>query len=153
AQVFGNLLSNAAKYGQRGGKVRVEVAGDADRATVMVADDGLGIAPELLEQVFEPFAQVQETVHRAQGGLGIGLALVKGLVELHAGGVRDSREGPGKGPRFVVSLPVTHRVFEQLPRQVDARKPTGLTGVSVLVVDDNRDHADTLSELLRGAGA
>jgi signal transduction histidine kinase/ActR/RegA family two-component response regulator len=153
AQVFGNLLSNAAKYGQRNGKVRVELASDSGMATVTIADDGSGIAPELLDKVFEPFAQVQETIHRAQGGLGIGLALVKGLVELHGGSVRAYSEGRGKGSQFVVSLPVTQHVFDQMPRQMNGRTSTELTGVSVLVVDDNRDHAETLSELLRGAGA
>jgi signal transduction histidine kinase len=107
AQVFSNLLNNAAKYTEPGGRVTVDVGADGDRATVKVRDTGVGIAPDVLPRIFELFTQVDRSLNRSQGGLGVGLALVRRLVELHGGSVAASSAGPGRGAEFTVSLPIS----------------------------------------------
>ena len=104
-QVLANLLNNAAKYTEPGGTIRVTAARQGDAAVVSVRDSGLGIAPELLPQVFDLFIQSGRNLARAQGGLGIGLALVRRLVEMHGGTVTAHSAGPGRGSEFVVRLP------------------------------------------------
>ena len=104
-QVLSNLLSNAAKYTPPGGRLAVSAARDDGFAAVRVADTGIGIAAEMLPTVFELFAQVGTSLERSQGGLGIGLALVKRLVELHGGTVAAASDGPGAGSTFTVRLP------------------------------------------------
>ena len=110
AQVLGNLLSNAAKFTPRGGRVTLAVSEEGDRAVVRVADTGAGIPPEVLPTVFEPFTQAKQTLARTEGGLGLGLALVKGLVELHGGEVAVSSGGAGRGTVFVVRIPTARAV-------------------------------------------
>jgi signal transduction histidine kinase len=105
-QVLHNLLHNASKYTPDGGSIRLELATDGDEATLRVRDDGVGIEPAQLAAVFELFTQVDATLDRSHGGLGIGLALVKRLVELHGGTVGASSDGPGRGATFVVRLPL-----------------------------------------------
>ena len=97
---------NAGKYSEHGGHIVIAAKSTGTEATISVRDKGMGIEPELLERVFEPFAQSQRTRHRAEGGLGIGLALVKGLVELHHGTVKATSAGVGLGSEFVVTLPL-----------------------------------------------
>jgi signal transduction histidine kinase len=106
AQVFSNLLNNSAKYTEPGGRVTLTAARDGDQAVVCVRDTGVGIPPDVLPRVFELFTQVDRTLNRSQGGLGIGLALVKQIVTLHGGSVLVNSEGVGKGAEFVVRLPV-----------------------------------------------
>jgi signal transduction histidine kinase len=106
AQAFANLLNNAAKYTEKGGSIWLTAAQDADQAIISVRDSGIGIAPEVLPHIFELFWQAKEAQQRAQGGLGIGLSLVKGLVELHSGTIEARSDGRGKGSEFIVRLPV-----------------------------------------------
>ena len=104
--MFSNLLNNAAKYTPEGGRVAVTAAAAGGRVTVRVRDTGVGIAPEVLPRIFELFTQVDRSLNRSQGGLGVGLALVRRLVELHGGTVSARSDGPGKGSEFTVELPV-----------------------------------------------
>jgi signal transduction histidine kinase len=106
AQAFANLLNNAAKYTEKGGSIWLTAWQDADQAIISVRDSGIGIAAEMLPHIFEIFWQATDALRRSQGGLGIGLSLVKGLVELHGGNVVARSEGPGKGSEFIVRLPV-----------------------------------------------
>jgi signal transduction histidine kinase len=146
AQVVGNLLSNAGKYTPDGGRIRVALSEEDGQAVVRVIDSGLGIAPELLEHVFEMFAQVDRTLDRARGGLGIGLSLVRRLVELHGGSVTANSDGIGCGSTFIVRLPLpTSADIEPSPRSEAAKKPPRL---KILVVDDNKDVADALAAFL-----
>jgi signal transduction histidine kinase len=105
-QVLGNLLRNAVQYSERGGRLEVVAARDGEHAVVRVIDDGIGMSAELLEEVFEPFSQGQQSLDRPAGGLGIGLTLVRKLVELHGGAVRASSDGVGRGSTFAVRLPL-----------------------------------------------
>src|SRR5262249_36461312 len=107
AQVVGNLLNNAAKYMNGAGRIRLEAGGDGEFARIAVRDNGIGIPSDMLTHVFDLFAQVETGVDRAHGGLGIGLTLVKRLVELHGGTVEARSDGPGKGSEFIVRLPLT----------------------------------------------
>jgi PAS domain S-box-containing protein len=146
AQVIGNLLQNAAKFTGRGGATQVTVHAEAaaKRAVVEVADTGVGMAPELVARLFQPFSQADSTLDRTKGGLGLGLALVKGLVELHGGDVTAHSAGLGKGARFVVRLPLALE-DTVAPQPSDNRK-----GIRrrVLVIEDNVDAADSLREVL-----
>ncbi len=151
-QVVSNLLHNAAKYTERGGRIRValEVAGDTSR--LRVQDTGIGISPELLSRVFELFIQGERGLDRSQGGLGLGLTLVRNLVHLHGGTVEAYSEGSGRGSEFVVTLPLAATLENLPPSNLPptpsvARDQYGNSSLRLLVVDDNRDSADTLSEL------
>ena len=146
AQVVGNLLHNAAKFTDRGGQVQVSVSiGERGHACIRVRDTGMGIAPEVLPSLFDPFMQADRTLTRSRGGLGLGLSLVKGLVELHGGNVRGESDGPGHGATFTIELP--------------AREPAALNGAAsvpreehrcgrILVIEDNPDAAASLAEAL-----
>lgn len=151
-QVVSNLLNNAAKYTSAGGQIRVSLEVDADQVRVHVKDNGIGIAPELQTQVFELFAQAERTPDRSQGGLGLGLALVKSLVELHHGTVTVLSEGADAGSCFTVCLPLLRDVDAPADEAAPAAAATRLPGLEVLVVDDNRDAAEMLQLLLHGAG-
>jgi signal transduction histidine kinase len=155
AQVFANLLTNAAKYTEPGGHVWLsaaveEAAGGARQAVVSVRDSGVGMAPAFLAHAFELFAQGPEALGRSQGGLGIGLALVRRLVELHAGAVEAHSDGPGKGSEFVVRLPLVVGGGRWVVDGEKSAPPP--TTRRVLVVDDNRDAAESLALLLRLRG-
>jgi len=159
AQVFANLLTNAAKYTEPGGDVHVTAERADGHVVVRVRDSGMGIAPELLPRIFDLFVQSERTLDRSQGGLGLGLAIVKSLVGLHGGAVHAASHGPGKGSELSVRLPVVAS-FEAGPQSVsqfDGPPPfsTGTRlrgGRRILVVDDNRDAAETLAEGLRALG-
>ncbi len=148
AQVFLNLLNNAAKYGDRDGHIHLGVERQGDDAVVTVRDSGIGIAADQMPRIFEMFTQLDESLEKSQGGLGIGLSLVKRLVEMHGGRVEAKSEGPGKGSEFVVRLPVATAATTPQESGDEAEQASG-TPQRVLVVDDNRDGADSLAEMLR----
>jgi two-component system, chemotaxis family, CheB/CheR fusion protein len=151
AQVFANLLNNAAKYTEQPGTIRVAARREDGGVTVSVRDSGIGIPAEMLPRVFEMFAQIDSARGRSQGGLGIGLTLVRKLVDMHGGTVSAHSEGPGTGSEFVVRLPLTDGAAAKRP---SARAmPPELLPLRVLVVDDNRDAANSLGMLLKFLGA
>jgi signal transduction histidine kinase/ActR/RegA family two-component response regulator len=154
AQVVSNLLSNAAKYTPPGGTIRVNGARVGDEVVVKVADNGVGIPPELLPRIFDLFVQGQRTLDRGPGGIGLGLAIVRSLVERHGGTVRAASEGRGKGSELAITLPAYVRPVEVAPvveTPAAAAEPV-FSPRRVLVVDDNRDAAEMLSEALSLAG-
>jgi signal transduction histidine kinase/DNA-binding response OmpR family regulator len=153
AQVLGNLLNNAAKYTEEGGKIWLTVAREGDEAVLRVRDTGVGIPPEMLGSVFDLFTQVENSLDRSQGGLGIGLTLVRRLVQKHGGRVQALSAGANKGSEFVVRLPLLlDRDVLPAPSANGAANGVARGQCKVLVVDDNRDAADSLAFLLRAAG-
>ncbi|KQT13600.1 hybrid sensor histidine kinase/response regulator [Ramlibacter sp. Leaf400] len=155
AQVFSNLLNNAAKYTRRGGRIEVAVEAHEAELVVCVRDNGSGIAPEMLGKVFGLFTQVTHPSEGRQGGLGIGLSLVEGLVRLHGGTVEANSPGLDQGSEFVVRLPRQRRetlaAAASPPREASADAPPAHTR-RLLVVDDNEDAAATVAELLKMSG-
>lgn len=152
-QVLANLLNNAGKYTPEGGDLFVQLMTKGEKVVVSVKDNGIGIAPDLLPDIFEIFTQAKRTPDRAQGGLGLGLALVKRIVELHGGWVSAHSEGLGKGSVFSVVLP--HALLEQSALQesgTNAITQRTSNPMSIMVVDDNIDAADTLALLLEAHG-
>jgi signal transduction histidine kinase/ActR/RegA family two-component response regulator len=147
-QALSNLLENAFKFTSPGGSIRMRAGRAAQgRAEVSVADSGSGIAPDVLPYVFEVFSQAEQSLDRSMGGLGVGLAVVKGLIDLHGGEVTARSEGEGKGSEFTLSLPLTSRVPVQEPEAVAA-----LEGRRILVVEDNPDAAATMRDFLELSG-
>ena len=145
AQVVVNLLTNAAKYTPDGGLIELHLACHPDLAEIRVRDNGIGIPAPALATVFEMFSQLESALERAKGGLGIGLALVRGIVELHGGSIRAESEGPQRGSTFIVTLPLAAGAVcpaEAAPEQAAPR------AVRVMVVDDNQDAAETLAMAL-----
>jgi PAS domain S-box-containing protein len=155
AQVVGNLLTNAAKYTEPGGRIGLTAERDGDVAVLRVRDNGIGIAPQMLPRIFELFVQVDHASTKAQGGLGIGLTLVKNLVEMHNGFVQARSEGLGQGSEFVVRLPLSVvRVEQERGREIEeqVQQPPSPSGYRLMVVDDNQDAADSLAMLLKLQG-
>ncbi|HEX6245780.1 MAG TPA: ATP-binding protein, partial [Polyangiales bacterium] len=151
-QVFTNLLYNALKYTQRGGRIQVRIEPDAEHAAVSISDTGIGIPAWALPHVFDPFSQVRIHQDQSEGGLGIGLSLVRSLAELHGGNVSAASDGPGHGSTFTVRLP---RVDAQFPSILDsghAELAPPSRPLQVLVADDNEDAAMTLASLLEFEG-
>ncbi|HZY85191.1 MAG TPA: hybrid sensor histidine kinase/response regulator [Gemmataceae bacterium] len=146
-QVLVNLLNNAAKYTDRGGRVSLTGRREGDEVVVRVRDNGVGIEPDMLARVFDLFTQVGQSVHRAQGGLGIGLTLVRQLVEMHAGRVTAHSEGAGKGSEFAVYLPALGLPAVEAGPGPSARKAAGPSR-HVLIIEDNADARGTLQTLL-----
>lgn len=153
-QVFGNLLNNAAKYTPRNGKIEIAGRVDGGFIEVTVRDTGSGIPEEMLLSIFEAFTQVHHNLDRAQGGLGIGLTLVKNLVEMHGGTVDARSEGLGKGSEFIVRLPLLGSIAARRYQTTrpDVRGDVTLDRHRVLVVDDLHASADTLAMMLEGLG-
>lgn len=147
-QVLSNLLNNAAKYTPDGGEIALEAALDGDDVQIVVRDSGRGIPPEMLASVFDLFVQVNPSIDRAQGGLGLGLTLVKRILDLHGGSVEARSSGVGKGSEFVVRLPTVRRRIPHGARSPGAHGRAVAQRRRVLVVDDNVDAAETLGELL-----
>jgi signal transduction histidine kinase len=152
AQVFSNLLNNAARYTEPGGRVELIAEQHGSDVVVSVKDNGVGIPQDKLDVIFELFTQVERSVDRAEGGLGVGLSLVRGLVELHGGRVEAHSDGPGTGSTFTVRLPVPF-----VPNR--GPQPGGDAGTAchravhrILVVDDNRDGAESLAMMLKLMG-
>jgi CheY-like chemotaxis protein len=147
AQVVGNLLWNAAKFTPRGGYTTLRVRRvDKRWAEITVQDTGEGLAPEIISHLFEPFVQADRTLPRTAGGLGLGLALVKGLVELHGGSVAAQSAGPGKGATFSFRLPVERKMTERLA--LVPERAAEVRARRILVIEDNFDAAETMRELL-----
>jgi PAS domain S-box-containing protein len=152
-QVFVNLLNNAAKYTPAGGEIWLEAGYEEGDVVVRVRDNGVGIAPQMLENVFDLFAQGERTIDRAEGGLGIGLTLARRIVALHGGTIVARSAGTGKGAEFVVRLPRLN--LEHTQGQAPAPEfelPSGALKRSILVVDDNADAANSMAMLLRMVG-
>jgi signal transduction histidine kinase/ActR/RegA family two-component response regulator len=150
AQILSNLLNNAAKYTNRGGRVGLSASVDDRTLTVTVSDTGIGIAPDMLDSVFEMFVQVDSTLERSNAGLGVGLSLARKLVELHGGTIEARSAGVGHGSQFVVRLPIV--VEPELPA-----KPTPMSFISsetyrILLADDNVDFVNSIGALLTAMG-
>ncbi len=159
AQVVSNLLTNAAKYSDPGATVRVTARREGSWIRLCVRDEGVGLPPELLDRVFEIFFQQRQSLDRSKGGLGLGLAIVRSLVEMHGGRVAAHSPGLGQGSEFVVELPAVEPAedLRPPPAHLTSGGPghatrSGETGLRVLVVDDNVDAADTLADLLGDLG-
>ena len=154
AQVISNLLNNAAKYTERGGRISLTAARKRNQAVIKVRDTGIGIAPEILPDIFEMFTQAERATNGSPGGLGIGLTLVKRLVEMHGGTITGQSGGRGKGSEFVVRVPmVSTEAGRHKPRARGKRTGTESGApIRILVVDDNQDSADSLGMLLKLLG-
>ena len=151
AQVLQNLLNNAAKYTPPGGRIELHAGFDGHSVAIRVVDSGIGIPREMLPRVFDMFTQVDRSIERSSGGLGIGLTLVQRLVELHGGTVEARSEGQDKGSEFIVRLPASmESSADAAPANSSDAK--SVRRVRVLIVDDNIDSADTLTEMLRASG-
>ena len=151
AQVFLNLLNNAAKYTKWGGQIWLSAVREGSDAVVMVRDNGIGIPSDMLPRIFEMFTQVERSLEQSQGGLGIGLTLVRRLVDLHDGTIEVRSDGLDQGSEFVVRLPLIQPPLELLPK-IDGPRAAALSGTRILIVDDNKDSADSLGMLLRHRG-
>jgi PAS domain S-box-containing protein len=153
AQVISNLLNNAAKYTPEEGQITLRATREGDEAVLSVRDNGLGIPAPMLPLVFEMFAQVDRTLKRAQGGLGIGLALARSLVELHGGRIEAHSSGLNQGSEFVVRIPLSVRTPRSSAPALESPEVGAVTAQRVLVVDDSRDGADSLAMVLQTLGA
>lgn len=152
AQVVSNLLNNSAKYTHQGGHVRVTVEREDEMVVVSVADNGIGIPPAMLEKVFAMFTQVDRALEKTTGGLGIGLSLVKGLVEMHGGTIEARSQGEGRGSEFAVRLPVVSSAVQNVTQQVADEQVGSSSRRRILVADDNVDSATSLGKLLELLG-
>jgi CheY-like chemotaxis protein len=151
AQVFANLLNNSAKYTNPTGLIELRTELVANEVVVSVKDSGIGVSPEMLPRLFEMFSQAKPALERSQGGLGIGLALVRGLVELHGGRVAAHSDGPGTGSEFVVHLPIAPSPDLVEVRRIQAEKSSP-GGLKVVVADDSPDAVNSLAMMLRLSG-
>jgi signal transduction histidine kinase/CheY-like chemotaxis protein len=152
-QVIANLLNNAAKYTEAGGRIWLTIRRDGGSVLISVKDTGMGIAADVLPRIFEPFVQGERTTSQMQGGLGIGLTLVKRLVEMHGGSVEACSDGAGRGSEFVVRLPLVEDAAAVGVIERAGSTSTVLAARRVLVVDDNRDAAESMRVLLELLGA
>jgi CheY-like chemotaxis protein len=151
AQVISNLLNNAAKYMDRGGLVELSVERQQSTAVISVRDTGLGIPANMIDRIFDLFTQVDGSLERSHGGLGIGLTLVKRLVEMHGGSVEARSAGPGQGSEFIVRLPAVVGLLSDPPKCHDAT-PLAANQRRILVIDDNETAAHVLAMLLKALG-
>ncbi len=152
AQVIGNLLHNASKFTDSGGKVTVALSADpgVNTASIRVRDTGIGVDGETLRRVFDTFAQADRSMARSRGGLGLGLALVKGLVELHGGTVAAASDGPGQGSEFIIHLPIAGALSEAPSEETATVGPT--RSFRILVIEDNQAGALSMQMLLKHLG-
>jgi CheY-like chemotaxis protein len=152
AQLFSNLLTNSAKYTEQGGRIWLAAECRGAEVVVSVRDTGIGIPAEALPRLFDMFSQVDRSIERSTGGLGIGLALVKGLAEMHGGTVEAASAGAGQGSTFTVRLPVVAAAGPLATRPDEERPPVG-NGQRILVVDDSRDSAVSMAKVLKLLGS
>jgi CheY-like chemotaxis protein len=152
AQVFCNLLNNAAKYTNPGGRIRLSVRRTASEAIVSVRDNGIGVPASMLPKIFDMFAQVDHSLQRAQGGLGIGLSIARKLTEMHGGVLEARSEGLGAGSEFIVRLPLLRSGGNAAARPAPVPAAARKTGLRVLVADDNADAAGSLAAVLQMSG-
>jgi len=152
SQVFANLLNNSAKYTDRGGRIRLAVERQGNDAVVSVTDNGVGIHAEMLAHVFDMFAQIDGSLAKSQGGLGIGLNIVKRLVEMHGGSIDAESGGPGMGSKFTVRLPLALCVTDEMSEDQATSEQAKPAARRILVVDDNKDGAFTLAMMLKLMG-
>jgi len=151
-QVLTNLLTNAAKYTEPGGDIGVSAAAEGNRVVIRVRDNGIGLAPEMTERIFDSFVQEAQLLDRSHGGLGLGLNIVRSLTVLHGGEVKAKSAGPGLGSEFIVSLPRLELPEAEVVEEPLVRAtPAGAT-LRVLIVDDNVDAAEMLAEVLNELG-
>ena len=151
-QMLVNLLTNAAKYTPAGGRIQLIAGVEGGEFVFRVRDNGVGISPELLPRMFDLFAQADRSLARSEGGLGIGLTLVRSLAELHGGTITATSDGPGKGSEFVLRLPAAVGRRPRMPDSPEGRRRRPLRGLRVLVVDDNEDTANGMARLLKLSG-
>jgi CheY-like chemotaxis protein/two-component sensor histidine kinase len=152
AQVLSNLLNNAAKYSERGGHIHLIAEWQGSDLVVSVKDTSIGIPADKLTSIFDMFSQVDRSLEKSQGGLGIGLTFVKRLVEMHGGRIEAKSEGLGRGSEFVIHLPVAVGAVEPQVAGGKDEQATPKSSLRILIVDDNRDGADSLAMLLRIMG-
>jgi len=152
SQVLSNLLNNAAKYTPEGGSISIRSLRDGEEAVVRIRDNGMGIPAEMLAKVFDLFTQIDRSIDRSQGGLGIGLTLVQRLVEMHGGRVEVASEGPGRGSEFTVRLPLAAAQPVELPMEATTPPEMRAERLRILIVDDNQAAAESLCRLLRLEG-
>jgi len=152
AQVFANLLNNAAKYTENGGHIWLTAERQGHEAVVSVRDTGIGIDAEHISRIFQMFSQVEPALERSHGGLGIGLSLAKGLVELHGGTIEARSGGIGRGTEFIVRLPIVDVPIISHETGHNGDQPAAARDSRILVVDDLRDAADTLALMLQTMG-
>jgi CheY-like chemotaxis protein len=150
-QAVGNLLNNACKYTERGGRILLTLEREGDRALVRVQDTGIGIAAEQISRIFDMFTQVEGALEHSEGGLGIGLSLAHRLVQMHGGSLTASSPGLGRGAVFEIRLPVVEAAPE-LSRGGHGSGAAPVAPRSILIVDDNRDAAESLALLLKISG-
>jgi CheY-like chemotaxis protein len=150
-QVINNLLTNALKYTPPGGRIEVSVTG-GDPATLRVVDTGVGISAEVLPTIFEPFTQASQTLDRAQGGMGLGLSVVRALVRLHGGEVFASSAGAGRGTTFTVRLPGVHDATGLIAPSNGTAVVAPSPARHILIVEDSDDNRESLQELLESQG-
>ena len=149
-QVLANLVTNAAKYTGAGGRIQVALSQEEGAAVVTVADSGAGIAAEMLERVFDLFAQVDATLERSRGGLGIGLTLVRSILELHGGSVEAESPGLGQGSTFIIRLPLAASLADPAPRPL--APPRAAAGAPIVLVEDHDDSRELLRDILETYG-
>jgi CheY-like chemotaxis protein len=152
SQVFANLLTNAAKYTPRGGAITVRGEVLNERARISVLDTGIGIRADMLPTIFDLFVQERQPLDRSQGGLGLGLSIVRSLVEMHGGSVEARSEGQGRGSEFAVTLPLAVASPESTIKKSQGPRALEASSFRVLVVDDNEDAAELVSEVLSDSG-
>jgi signal transduction histidine kinase/CheY-like chemotaxis protein len=155
SQVVSNLLTNAAKYTEKGGHIAISAGLDGDDVVLRVRDSGIGIGPEMLARIFDRFTQERQALDRSQGGLGLGLSIVHSLVTLHGGSVHADSEGVGRGAELTVRLPVAaplSRAGSLAPETPKAARTGAAASVRILLVDDNQDAAEMLADLLESFG-
>jgi signal transduction histidine kinase/ActR/RegA family two-component response regulator len=152
AQIFGNLLNNACKYSEAPGNIRVALDRRNGHAQISIRDDGIGIPADKLQSIFDMFSQIDTSLERARGGLGIGLTLVKRLAEMHGGAVTAHSDGLGKGSEFVLKLPMAAEPAAAQPAASSPHTSKAVRSLRILVVDDNRDAAESLALLLKLRG-
>jgi CheY-like chemotaxis protein len=153
AQVLSNLLNNAAKYMDEGGHIWLSAGREDQQIVFRVKDTGVGIAADKMPLIFDMFVQADDSLERSRSGLGIGLTLVRWLVNLHGGTIQVFSEGPGTGSEFVVRLPIVEPVAAtSLPLESERPRNIPANSIRILVVDDNKDAANGLAKLLRLAG-